>query len=510
MMRFRMTPTPQPALPVERILLAAGWLALAVFVAVGMERALWLDEANSVLIAAHPPAGIVDALSRDNNFPLYYFLLSAWMRLFGDSEIALRALSALFYVAGCAPAYALGRRLAGGRAGWYSAFLYEVSPLAVRQAQNVRMYSLLGLLAGLATLLFLRLFHDGDRSRRTSALYVAVAAAGLLTHAWFGFVVAAHLVALLACGRRHAARFALLAALAGVPFLALWSRTFLEQLHNGATAWMPLRLGIFALAPVEFFGPLTALAIYTVAGIALVRAGAERRRQALGGGGMAMTAVIFAASLALPLLVSLVKPIYWPGRYLIIALPPLAAVLGATLTALVGRAPLAAMGLLLLALQVSAHVALRDAVPDAQLPPGQSDRVTAEFLLEHARPGDAIVFTSRTRAAADYYFHRWGAANRFVEMNYPAEVATHPGWSETAIRPEGRPALEAEAAATAARLQRMASAGATVWLYEGYAVAIGEILRQQLDGALLLRRAHALEGPFHKRVEEFGPRPTAR
>jgi len=32
--------------------------------------------------------------------------------------------------------------------------------------------------------------------------------------------------------------------------------------------------------------------------------------------------LIFAASMAFPLLFSLVRPIYYPGRYAVIALPP--------------------------------------------------------------------------------------------------------------------------------------------------------------------------------------------
>ena len=72
------------------------------------------------------------------------------MRLFGDSEIALRSLSALFYLSGAGAAAVLGKRLSGEmRCGWYSGFFYILSPLAVRNAQNIRMYTLLGLLAGL-------------------------------------------------------------------------------------------------------------------------------------------------------------------------------------------------------------------------------------------------------------------------------------------------------------------------------------------------------------------------
>ena len=90
----------------DRLLAVCALAAAIVFIAVGIGRPVWLDEANSVLIAGHGFSGIVDALSRDNNLPLYYFLLSGWMRVFGNSEIAVRSLSAVFYLAGCAAAFA--------------------------------------------------------------------------------------------------------------------------------------------------------------------------------------------------------------------------------------------------------------------------------------------------------------------------------------------------------------------------------------------------------------------
>ena len=61
-------------------------------------------------------------------------------------------------------------RFSGDRRGLYSALFYGVSPLAIRQAQNIRMYALVGLLTALSTYFFLRLFRArivaGARWRR--------------------------------------------------------------------------------------------------------------------------------------------------------------------------------------------------------------------------------------------------------------------------------------------------------------------------------------------------------
>src|SRR6476469_11212144 len=117
------------------LLLAAG-LVMCVYVTYGIHRSLWLDEANTVHIADGSPGQIVGALSRDVSPPLYYFLLSGWMRLFGDSEIAVRLPSVLFYLAGICVMWFLGQMLFGRRGAALTAFIYAVDPIIGRQAQN--------------------------------------------------------------------------------------------------------------------------------------------------------------------------------------------------------------------------------------------------------------------------------------------------------------------------------------------------------------------------------------
>jgi hypothetical protein len=216
---------------------------------------------------------------------------------------------------------------------------------------------------------------------------------------------------------------------------------------------------------------------------------------------------ISALSLAVPLLVSTVRPIYWPGRYAVIVCVPLAALLGTQLTATLPRPLLAALGMAILLTQTVVHVQGRAAAPDTQLPAGQSDRTTAQFLLAHASAGDVVIFTSLSRAAADYYLRRAHAADRFVEISFPAEVATHPGWIDGTLSPARQLSLEDESTATTIRIRRLADSGARVWVYDGYTSKISRILRQRLDQTLTLRREIPLAGPYHKSLLEYARRP---
>jgi hypothetical protein len=54
---------------------------------------IWVDEANGILMARSGLRGLLEHLKLDSSPPLYYLLLGAWMRLFGDSEAAVRSLS---------------------------------------------------------------------------------------------------------------------------------------------------------------------------------------------------------------------------------------------------------------------------------------------------------------------------------------------------------------------------------------------------------------------------------
>jgi outer membrane biosynthesis protein TonB len=86
----------------------------------------------------------------DQHPPLYYALLHGWMRLVGDSEFAVRTLSALFGTLTVPVIYRLARRIAGKTAGLLAALILAVSPFHVRFAQEARMYTLLALEAALA------------------------------------------------------------------------------------------------------------------------------------------------------------------------------------------------------------------------------------------------------------------------------------------------------------------------------------------------------------------------
>ena len=154
-------------------------------------QSLWNDEGTSVAVAQRSLVTIARDAAQDIHPPLYYWLLSGWVRLFGTSEAAVRALSALLGVILVVVVYLLGCLLAGHWAGLAAALLAAINPFQVYYAQEARMYMLLALWGALAFYAALRwaASSPGERPLGWAALYVLVSAAGLYTHYAFPLVL---------------------------------------------------------------------------------------------------------------------------------------------------------------------------------------------------------------------------------------------------------------------------------------------------------------------------------
>ena len=60
-------------------------------------QSYWRDEVFRVLMAKYSFVDIIRLTYNDGQPPLYYFLLKFWINIFGDSEIATRTLSLIFF-----------------------------------------------------------------------------------------------------------------------------------------------------------------------------------------------------------------------------------------------------------------------------------------------------------------------------------------------------------------------------------------------------------------------------
>jgi len=134
--------------------------------------------------------------------PLFYILELGVVHILGNSLLAWRILPAIFGILSIGAAGALAQAFfPKTSAGLLAAAVFAVSPIERIYSEQAREYSLLTLIVLLATLAFLRAWQSN--SFVAWSLYTLVAAAGLYTSPFMGYVLAGHFVAVLALNHTY-------------------------------------------------------------------------------------------------------------------------------------------------------------------------------------------------------------------------------------------------------------------------------------------------------------------
>lgn len=370
----------------------------------------WGDEAASVLSAGRSWSSLGALLSDiDGVHGVYYALLHIWVRIFGTSELATRAPSAIavgFLVAGTV---VVARELAGPRLAIVAGIVCIVLPRTTYMAMEARSYALGAAIAVWATVLLIRLTRRSARPLAWLA-YSVVIAASMYVFLYLGLLLVVHAAFVVLLRRRMlvswacAAGGALLLALPiiVVGYLQREQIDFLSRRHY-ATVHNVLVKQWFgsALAAAVAWALIAAAVVWLIAVMI--------RRDAVGVAGRRDLTVLGLLWLVLPtafLLVgnALVAPMY-SVRYLSFCVPA-AAILIAVGARAVGSlfAPRA---------RAMVQIGLIVVVVIACLPPyvgqrtmwakdGGSDwRVVAAYVAQNAQTGDAVVFDQTVKPSRD-------------------------------------------------------------------------------------------------------------
>lgn len=199
---------------------------------------LWIDEAITTGISAHPLSAIPGLLRHDGNPPLYYLLLHFWMRAFGTSESSTHALSLVFGLATIPVSMWAGWSLFGRRVGLIAGVLFAFNAWLTQYAEETRMYELMALLGLIATAAFIHGFVY--RRRRYLFLFAAALTLMLYTHTWGFFFAVGAVIALipayLICeDRRLFIRDALITFVAvGILYIPWLPNLIYQATHTGA------------------------------------------------------------------------------------------------------------------------------------------------------------------------------------------------------------------------------------------------------------------------------------
>jgi mannosyltransferase len=231
----------------------AATLAVAVGLRFVARSDLWLDEALSVNIATLPLGALRAALERDGSPPLYYVLLHGWIALFGDSDVAVRAMSGVLSLLTLPALFLSGRRIAGSAGARSALLLGATLPFALRYATEARMYALVMFLVAWGLVFTMRALDDPRP--HYLALVALVVGALLYTQTWSFYLLAAAAGAVAvpawraaSLAARSAARRVLAAMVVGALLFVPWLPTFLSQLRHTGTPWGDARVPWAALA----------------------------------------------------------------------------------------------------------------------------------------------------------------------------------------------------------------------------------------------------------------------
>jgi hypothetical protein len=177
---------------------------------------LWFDEIFGVHAARHELGALLDFVAVDViHPPLFYLLLKSWIALGGSEGVWwLRLFPVLTATAAIVPVLLLCRELRlRPLVGQLALLLMCVNGFLIQYAREVRMYSLLFLLAACSLWLFARFAQsDNAPQRRNGLALFAVNLALVYTH-YFGWLLVGHeLIFLVVWQRRKVKLFALMLA----------------------------------------------------------------------------------------------------------------------------------------------------------------------------------------------------------------------------------------------------------------------------------------------------------
>lgn len=172
--------------------------------------------------------------------PLFYLSQHFWLRLFGNSEAAMRSLNTLFSITAIGASYGLGKLILGQRGGLFFTALLAISPFYLFHSLNLRMYAPLVLWTILSTWALLYLIEqqnsDLHQSRRSQLLWngllIISIAAGLMTFYLYAYWLIVLGILVLYLDRKHWLQHSLRlgsGVLLTIPWL-LWGT--LKQLRN--------------------------------------------------------------------------------------------------------------------------------------------------------------------------------------------------------------------------------------------------------------------------------------
>lgn len=407
---------------------------------------MWVDESNTVIIAHKDLPGIVEALSHDASPPLYYGILHYWMAVFGDSETAIRSLSAFFGILLTGVLYMAGSVFFNRKTGLFAALFCAVSPLQIMYSQQARMYSLLPLASLLAFFFFFLLTKSFNRKNLIFCFFFTLCT--VFVH-HYGFLMIPVLFLLIFFSGDRKLKAALLAiTLAGAIIkYKLWLPSLLHLARHGVrehSGWMAVfwkKYGFFGyqfksfesftpggpLPPYIAMNSMPDVPLFPVVLCILLFFAAlspvlffKKHSNAERSSFFKVAVYGFLPLFCAALYSLLISPAYLAGRCDQVVFPAFCLIFASGIYYLKNRYAQVIAVIMILA---CSFLTLR-IYYSTDIYPG--DRMIAQSVRSELKPGDSIICTALTRASLQYYLRDKKKDVRFY--SFPEGNATHLAW----------------------------------------------------------------------------------
>jgi len=315
------------------------------------QQSLWFDEANGIRVAEMSFRGIIPELKYgDVSPPLHYFVLHIWIKIFGAGELSTRTFASIFGILLIPAVYYVGSSLFNRRVGLISAFIASITQFHIKYSQEVRMYSMLPLL-GLLSMYFLYRAVTTD-TKVSWVGYTLCTVLAVYTHNYGIFIAASGVVFFVIYAINQNARwrkFLIAQCVVAVLYLP-WLPTLVLK-HYGSPfifGWIPhmrlyhiyetfkvysgLGFGVFKSTIINSLIMWAGFAVFIccfLAGIFSIR---KYKRIFVpyiqNNTELVLLLCYLFVTLAIPMLISIKKPIYLAGKYSISAWPAFPLILG--------------------------------------------------------------------------------------------------------------------------------------------------------------------------------------
>lgn len=393
------------------------WLTLLLLLAVATavrflhlaSKPFWFDECFSVEVARIGWSNFLHLLWwREANMALYYALLRIWLH-FGQSDFFIRSLSVLIAAATLPTVYWLARLLYDRRVALITAALFTFNAYSVRYAQEARSYALFLLLATLSSGFLIAYLREPARGNWLG--YVGVSILAVYAHFYALLLVVAHWLALRwlgshGCGAGKAISAQMRHAWIAIGLAVLPLLVFVAKTGAGPIRWIS-RPGLRDV--LKFYQHMAGGSNWVLPGIYVVACSAAvvpvgkqlfARDENWETWRTQFLLIWLFFPVVLTVLLSFARPVFL-GRYMIFCLPALLILVAAGLARLRKSWLLGAAlaGTLLLSSQGIFFVYGNDFDNERD-----ASGAATNFILDHAEPGDGVVFhIAATRIAYEFF-----------------------------------------------------------------------------------------------------------